>query len=196
MFTGVKEGIKRVLVTAFQEAFTQDFWNSLNPQVSYINPKDIVLGTFPDVQTIWPFFRVDVLINEAHWDNISITQKTAGLIGKGTFSTDIYALNSLGRDRLSDGLVTLLLSRQAYPGYNNFDSTLYQMAEEGYPRLELNRGDITFGTDDEGQGVPWEPNEKIYATTLSVGFNFAFAVPVDNLSQIIREIQTTVHMER
>lgn len=197
---GVKEGIKTELVTAFQQSFTQAFWNSLNPSMGQINPEDVVMASYPDVQTVYPFLRVEVLINAAHWDNIGMMggenkADVAGILGKGTFSTDIYALSAEARDKLSDGLLALLLAREGYPGYNVFDNLLGQMAEQGYPRLFLNKGTLTLGTDDEGQGVPWEPDKKIYATTLTVGFDFAFSMPIEGLSDIIREIDTQVHMQ-
>ena len=197
---GVKEGIKTELVTAFQQSFTQAFWNSLNPSMGQINPEDVVMASYPDVQTVYPFLRVEVLINAAHWDNIGMMggenkADVAGILGKGTFSTDIYALSAEARDKLSDGLLALLLAREGYPGYNVFDNLLGQMAEQGYPRLFLYKGTLTLGTDDEGQGVPWEPDKKIYATTLTVGFDFAFSMPIEGLSDIIREIDTQVHMQ-
>ena len=197
--TGIKEGIKQVLVTALQNAFTEEFWASLNPETFQINPAQVVMANYPQQATAWPILRVDVLLSEAHWGNISMSEKdgaTADIIGKGTFMCDLYSLWSPGRDRLSDGLTALLLFREAFPGYNVFDQCIKNMAQDGYPMVNLDKGLMTFGTDDEGMGVPWEPNEKIYATSLSVGFTFEWAMNVDNLAEIIKEIDTTVNMER
>ena len=198
-WTGVKEGIKQVLVTALQNAFTEEFWASLNPETLQIDPAQVVMADYPQQATAWPILRVDVLLSEAHWGNISMSEKdgaTADIIGKGTFMCDLYSLWSPGRDRLSDGLTALLLFREAFPGYNVFDQCIKNMAQDGYPMVNLDKGLMTFGTDDEGMGVPWEPNEKIYATSLSVGFTFEWAMSVDNLAEIIKEIDTTVNMER
>ena len=198
-WTGVKEGIKQVLVTALQNAFTEEFWASLNPETFQINPAQVVMANYPQQATAWPILRGDVLLSEAHWGNISMSEKdgaTADIIGKGTFMCDLYSLWSPGRDRLSDGLTALLLFREAFPGYNVFDQCIKNMAQDGYPMVNLDKGLMTFGTDDEGMGVPWEPNEKIYATSLSVGFTFEWAMNVDNLAEIIKEIDTTVNMER
>lgn len=196
---GVKEGVKKVLLAAFKNAFTEEFWSSLNPSTGQINPKDVVLDSFPNLRTQYPFMRVGVLLSALHWGNISMTEKngeTADVIGKGTFTCQFYALSSQARDKLSDGITSLLLFRSAFPGYNVFDQQLVSMAEEGFPRLNLDKGTLTFGTDEEGTGVAWEPNVKLYASSLQQGFSFEWAMSVDNLAAIIKEIDTTIQVKR
>ena len=195
---GVKEGIKLVLVDSLREAFTNSFWAGLNPNVAEVNPKTVVLDHYPEVRQEWPLVRVGVQISSSHWGNISMAQRNgdvAEILGKGTFSVDMFALSPQGRDRLSDAMTALMLLREAYPGENVFDQRLKGMADAGYPLINLDKGTLSFGADAEGTGLEWEPNEKVYSSSLSAGFVFEWAMPIANLGRIIREVDTTVHME-
>lgn len=196
---GLKEGIKTVLVKSLQTAFTDDFWTSLTPQMNQIDPKKVVMDHYPDVKQGWPLVRVGVNVSESHWGNISMPNRSgevAQVLGKGTFSVDLFSLWAPGRDRLSDGMTALMLLREAYPGNNVFDSTLTSLASQGYPLVSLDKGTLSFGADAEGTGLEWEPDQKVYSATLSQGFVFEWAMAVESLGEIIREIDTTVKMRR
>ena len=196
---GVKEGIKLSLVSALREAFTDSFWTTLNPRIGMIDPKTVVLDHYPDIRQSWPLVRVGVQVSSSHWGNISMAEQSgqmAQVLGKGTVSIDVFDLSPQGRDRLSDAMTALMLLREAYPGENVFDEKLLAMAEEGYPIVNLDKGTLSFGADAEGTGLEWEPNQKVYSASLSSGFVFEWAMPIEGLGQIIREIDTTVRMKR
>lgn len=181
----LKKGIKDVLAYAFQTSFQSDFWASLSPEMGQILPHTVVLKEYPkQAFNSFPFIKLSVSLDNAVWTSINSNQNSSverAIAGEGSCLVDMWALTSPNRDALFDSLTVLLMLRQN-TGADLFDEALNDAwVNKGYPRINPDYGKVNLGTDDDGMGLPWAPNEPLF--TSSVSFDFTFIQSWGGLSE-------------
>jgi hypothetical protein len=194
------EGVKTVLVTAFQQAFTDEFWHSFNPSAKQINPEQIVLREYPTDKITFPMVRVGVQFDDLYWDNISqanVNQTPSEQNAKidGNVILDCYALSPEARDKLVDAFLTLMTWRKLNIP-NAFDTSIVNqtIGNPKLPLVKLEMGNIEIGALDDDEDLPWAPNGgRIYMGSLAVGFIATSGFIPEEGENIIKTITTTVN---
>ena len=170
----IVEGIKKELVGAFQQAFSDTFWSSFNVASSRIDPKRIVLMEYPTEKIEFPMVRIGVDVEGLFWDNISAVTDTKDnqcMQVNGSCSIDAYALSAQSRDRLLDAFLALLTWRKLQIP-NAFDNYLTETPKKNLemPVIKLSNGDIDISTGDE-EVLEWAENGgRVYMASISVPF--------------------------
>lgn len=193
------EGVKKVLVGAFQQAFTDEFWHSLNPSIGQIAPSDIVLAEYPTQKMTFPMVRVGVQFNDLYWDNISQanTENAAeqNALIEGTVILDCYALSAQARDRLVDAFLTLMAWRKLNLP-NAFDDFIVKTAAKNpdMPLVKLEMGHIEIGALDDEEDLPWAENGgRIYMGSLAIRFAATTGYLPTNSQDVIKTISTVIN---
>lgn len=170
----ILQGTKIVLVNAFQQAMTDQFWKTINGSTEQINPADIVLKEYPTDKIKFPFARVSVDFDVMQWDNISpnaYADNGQPAMITGVCTIDMYALSAEGRDAMADGFLSLLAWRTLAP-QNVFDQYCENSAKQNndLPLVKLQKGNIKIGTFDDAEDLMWDTGKHIYTMDLSVPF--------------------------
>ena len=181
----LKKGIKETLAAAFQNSFKSSFWTSLSPQMGQIVPNTVVLEEYPqEAYNHFPFIKLSVNISSAVWTSINANSGSGlerAFAGEGSCLVDMWALYAPQRDALFDALTVLLLLREN-TGADVFDQTLNDAwTSKGYPRLTPKYGSVDLGSDDDGMGLPWAPQQSLF--TSSVRFDFGYIQSFGGLSE-------------
>ena len=197
----IVEGVKKVLVGAFQQAFTDEFWHSFNPSADQIDPSHIFLQEFPTEKITFPMVRVGVQFDDLHWDNISQANTENGAeqnaLIEGNVILDCYALSAQARDRLIDAFLTLMTWRKLQMP-NAFDHYIVSQAKKNasVPLVKLEMGHIDIGSFDDEEGLPWAENGgRVYMGSLAIGFKATSGYLPNANENIIRTISTTVNAD-
>lgn len=193
------EGVKTVLVTAFQQAFTEEFWHSFNPSAKQINPAQIVLREYPTDKITFPMVRVGVQFDDLYCDNISQASTTAvseqNAKIEGNVILDCYALSPEARDKLVDAFLTLMTWRKLKIP-NAFDTSIVNqtIGNPKLPLVKLEMGHIEIGALDDDEDLPWAPNGgRIYMGSLAISFIATSGFVPEEGENIIKTITTTVN---
>ena len=193
----IVEGIKTVLVGAFQQAFTDEFWSKFNSSTSRIPSEKIVLREYPVDKIEFPMVRIGVDVSSLDWDNISpITEDNesqAALIN-GTCSIDIYALSAQARDMLLDGFIALMTWRKLQLP-NAFDNYIAAapINDQSLPLVKLQNGGIDIDSVDDDEDLPWAENGgRIYAANMTIPFIATQAYLPDQYSDVIKKVETSI----
>ena len=170
----IVEGIKKELVGAFKQAFSDTFWSSFNTSASTVAPERIVLMEYPTEKIEFPMVRIGIDVNQMYWDNISaVTDEKDNQCAEfdGDCTVDLYALSAQDRDRLLDAFLALLAWRKLQIP-NAFDDYLTTTPKNDLemPVITLGNGNVDITTVDD-EALEWAENGgRIYMGELIIPF--------------------------
>ena len=197
MFT-VKKGIKETITTGIQKCLASSYWRSVSSEMSKLNSQTAVLQEYPTQATChYPFVRTNISVKNAQWLSFSPADPNSIKAFKGTGQCilEIYSLYAPLRDLLSDSLLMLFLLRQGTL-YNLLDQYFYQQANNGYPLIYPNYGNVQMGNDEDGKGLVWSPNKHVYATSLSFDFSYVQTFESQLNGDLIKAIKTNFNLKQ
>ena len=195
----IVEGIKTVLVGAFQQAFSDTFWSQFNTSTSQIPPEQIVLREYPVDKITFPMVRIGVDVSSLFWDNISpITNEKAPQEAQinGDCMIDMYALSAQARDMLLDGFIALMTWRKLQKP-NAFDHYIVTapLNNPALPLVKLQNGSIDIASIDDDEDLPWAENGgRIYAASMTMPFIATQGYSPSNYADIIKQVDSSVSL--
>lgn len=197
-YTGLRQATRTAVRTAIAQGLSDEFWQSLDPAMSQINPDQVVVSKYPTQAVSYPIVHVDLTFGRLQWaglsaapQNWSPSQGERLLTADATVGVEVYALSAIQRDRLADALETLvtcsdMLDASAFRSALTTDKVCVQPMASTLQ----NQGDV------ESNDVPWMwKDHPCFMTGFSFDVKVSFLFDKDQAMALVKHVVTTPTLE-
>ncbi len=197
-YTGLRQATRTAVRTALVQGLSDEFWQSLDPAMTRLDPEQVVVSKYPTQTVSYPIVHVDVTFGPLRWAGLSAAPQNWTpshserlLTGDATVSVEVYALSAIQRDRLTDALETLVACSDMLDA-SAFRAALVtdQVCVQPVASTLQNQGDV------ESQDVPWMwKDHPCFMTGFSFDSKVSFLFDVEQAMALVKHIQTTPSLE-
>ena len=197
-YTGLRQATRTAVRTALAQGLSDEFWQSLDPAMSQVNPDQVVVSKYPTQAVAYPIVHVDVTFGPTKWaglsaapQNWSPTQGERLLTADATVGVEVYARSAIQRDRLADALETLvtcsdMLDASAFRAALVTDKVCVQPVASSLQ----NQGDV------ESSDVPWMwKDHPCFMTGFSFDTKVSYLFSLKQAVALVKHVETTPTLE-
>lgn len=197
-YTGLRQATRTAVRTALVQGLSNEFWQSLDPAMTRLDPEQVVVSKYPTQTVSYPIVHVDLTFGPLRWAGLSAapqnwtpTQSERLLVGDATVSVEIYARSAIQRDRLTDALETLvtcsdMLNASAFRAALTTD----QVCVQPLAATLQNQGDV------ESTDVPWMwKDHPCFMTGFSFDSKVSFLFDVEQAVTLVKQVDATPTLE-
>lgn len=197
-YTGLRQATRTAVRTALVQGLSDQFWLSLDPAMSQVNPEQVVVSKYPTQVVAYPIVHVDVTFGRLAWAGLSAAPQNWTpakgerlLTADATVGVEVYALSAIQRDRLADALETLvtcsdMLDASAFRAALVTDKVCVQPMASTLQ----NQGDV------ESSDVPWMwKDHPCFMTGFSFDTKVSYLFDVEQAMALVKHVETTPTLE-
>lgn len=197
-YTGLRQATRTAVRTALAQGLSNEFWQSLDPAMTQLDPEQVVVSKYPTQAVSYPIVHVDLTFGRLQWAGLSAAPQnwtpSEGerlLTADATVGVEVYALSAIQRDRLADALETLvacsdMLDASAFRAALTTDRVCVQPMASTLQ----NQGDV------ESMDVPWMwKDHPCFMTGFSFDTKVSFLFDVEQAVALVKHVQTTPSLE-
>lgn len=197
-YTGLRQATRTAVRTALVQGLSDQFWLSLDPAMSHVNPEQVVVAKYPTQAVSYPIVHVDLTFGRLTWAGLSAAPQNWTpakgerlLTADATVGVEVYALSAIQRDRLADALETLvtcsdMLDASAFRAALVTDKVCVQPVASSLQ----NQGDV------ESSDVPWMwKDHPCFMTGFSFDTKVSYLFDVEQAMALVKHVETTPTLE-
>lgn len=197
-YTGLRQATRTAVRTALAQGLSDQFWLSLDPAMSQVNPDQVVVSKYPTQVVAYPIVHVDVTFGRLTWAGLSAAPQNWTpaegerlLTADATVGVEVYALSAIQRDRLADALETLVTCSDMLDA-SAFRAALVtdQVCVQPMASTLQNQGDV------ESNDVPWMWKDRpCFMTGFSFDTKVSYLFDVEQAMALVKHVETEATLD-